>query len=141
MLKSPSRVAVKNIFYIWQIKSVAVILCWTPALEQSPHELHWLPVCFRVQFKVLVTFKALYGLGLGYLWDHLFPRVSTHPTRLRKLACSRSPWPKNVRWQGPEAELFLPLPYETNTLLSEIRTTPTLLAFHKSLTMFLSLRC
>lgn len=30
--------------------------------------LHWFPVSFRVQFKVLViTFKVLYGLGLGYL--------------------------------------------------------------------------
>lgn len=31
-------------------------------------ELHWLPICVRVQFNVLViTFKGLHGLELGYL--------------------------------------------------------------------------
>ena len=37
----------------------------TPLLQQ----LHWLPVRFRAQFKVLVlTYKALKGLGPSYLF-------------------------------------------------------------------------
>ena len=41
----------------------------TPALSQ----LHWLQIGNRIRFKVLVlTFKALNGLGQLYLWDHLF---------------------------------------------------------------------
>ena len=34
--------------------------------------LHWLPTRFRAQFKVLVlTYKALYGLGPQYLTERL----------------------------------------------------------------------
>ena len=40
----------------------------TPSLKS----LHWLPISFQVKYKVLViTFKALHGLGPGYLWDRL----------------------------------------------------------------------
>ena len=47
----------------------------TPILSH----LHWLLVCFRAQFKVLVlTYKALHGLGPQYLME----RLSQHePTR------------------------------------------------------------
>ena len=42
----------------------------TPVLKS----LHWLPISFRVKYKVLViTFKALHDLGPGYLRDHLLP--------------------------------------------------------------------
>lgn len=35
-------------------------------------ELHWLPLAFRAQFKVLViTSKAIYSLGQGYLKDYI----------------------------------------------------------------------
>ena len=56
-----------------------------PRLEHKTlllRELHWVPVCFRVQFKVLViTFKALHGMGPGCLKDRLIPITLTHPTR------------------------------------------------------------
>ncbi|CAI5776265.1 Hypothetical predicted protein [Podarcis lilfordi] len=36
------------------------------------YQLHWRPVEYRIRFKVLVlTFKALYGIGPSYLWDRL----------------------------------------------------------------------
>ena len=42
----------------------------TPTLKS----LHWLPISFRAKYKVLViTFKALHGLGPGYLQDRLLP--------------------------------------------------------------------
>lgn len=40
------------------------------------HELHWLPVCFWVWFKMLVIiYKALCGMRSDYLRDHLSPVV------------------------------------------------------------------
>ena len=48
----------------------------TPVLES----LHWLPVCFRVDFKVLLlVFKCLKGLGPSYLSDML---LSYQPSRV-----------------------------------------------------------
>ena len=42
----------------------------TPVLKS----LHWLPVSFRIDFKVLlIAFKSLNGLGLSYLTDLLLP--------------------------------------------------------------------
>lgn len=39
-------------------------------------------VTSQIQFKVLIfTFKALQGMGLSYLRDHLSPITSTHPTK------------------------------------------------------------
>ena len=36
------------------------------------YELHWLPVKFRINFKLLfITFKALYGMALNYIADLL----------------------------------------------------------------------
>ncbi|KAF7247270.1 Netrin receptor UNC5B [Varanus komodoensis] len=46
----------------------------TPVLRQ----LHWLPIEVRAQFKVLVmTYKALNGLGPGYLKERLHPYLPT----------------------------------------------------------------
>jgi hypothetical protein len=42
----------------------------TPVLES----LHWLPVCFRIDFKVLLmVYKCLNGLGPSYLSEMLLP--------------------------------------------------------------------
>lgn len=43
------------------------------------HELHWLPVCFRIQFKVR-TFKAFCGMGPGYVRKYLIPTGLACPT-------------------------------------------------------------
>ena len=51
--------------------------------------LHWLPVCFRIDFKVLmITYKALNGLGPQYLADRLLPPKSQLKTWLFKQALS-----------------------------------------------------
>ena len=40
-------------------------------IKPNVARLHWLPICFRAQFKVLVlTYKALHGLGPQYLTEH-----------------------------------------------------------------------
>ena len=43
--------------------------------------LHWLPICFCIDFKVLIlTYKALNGLGPRYLTERLLPPSSTRVT-------------------------------------------------------------
>ena len=43
-------------------------------ITQIFKSLHWLPVCFRIDFKVLLlVFKCLNGLGPSYLSDLLLP--------------------------------------------------------------------
>ncbi|KAF7243474.1 Far upstream element-binding protein 1 [Varanus komodoensis] len=66
----------------------------TPVL----HQLHWLPIEVRAQFKVLVTtYKALNSLGPGYLKEHLRPYMPTYPLRSAGEALLREPSMKEIR--------------------------------------------
>ncbi|KAF7250183.1 putative RNA-directed DNA polymerase from transposon BS [Varanus komodoensis] len=66
----------------------------TPVLRQ----LHWLPIEVRAQFKVLVmTYKALNGLGPGYLKEHLHPYTPGRPLRSAGEALLREPSMKEIR--------------------------------------------
>ena len=48
--------------------------------------LHWLPIRFRVNFKVLMlTYKALNGLGPRYLAERLLPPRSTRASQEERL--------------------------------------------------------
>lgn len=50
-------------------------------------ERHWLPVCFRVQFKVLIiTYKSLQDMSPSYLRNHLIPigQARPHPWQQRR---------------------------------------------------------
>lgn len=43
------------------------------------HELHWLPISHRIQFKfLLVTFKSLHGLAPGYLTELISWYIHVH---------------------------------------------------------------
>ncbi|KAF7254804.1 RNA-directed DNA polymerase from mobile element jockey [Varanus komodoensis] len=76
----------------------------TPVLRQ----LHWLPIEVRAQFKVLVmTYKALNGLGPGYLKERLHPHMPSHPLRSTGEALLREPSVKEVRRVGDLA--FVPI--------------------------------
>lgn len=56
--------------------------------------LHWLPVAFRIDFKILVfVFKALNGLGPPYLSDLLSVRNQNRALRSANQVCSKSPEP------------------------------------------------
>lgn len=48
---------------VWVVKGVEYLTHVTLLL----YELHWLSICFGVQFTVLAIFKILHGLWLGYL--------------------------------------------------------------------------
>ncbi|KAF7246708.1 hypothetical protein EYD10_07374, partial [Varanus komodoensis] len=66
----------------------------TPVLQQ----LHWLPIEVRAQFKVLVmTYKALNGLGPGYLKERLRPYMPSRPLRSAGEALLREPSVKEIR--------------------------------------------
>ncbi|KAF7244326.1 Sodium/glucose cotransporter 4 [Varanus komodoensis] len=66
----------------------------TPVLRQ----LHWLPIEARAQFKVLVmTYKALNGLGPGYLNERLRPYMPNHPLRSAGESLLREPSMKEIR--------------------------------------------
>ncbi|KAF7247742.1 thiamine pyrophosphokinase 1 [Varanus komodoensis] len=66
----------------------------TPVLRQ----LHWLPIEVRAQFKVLVmTYKALNGLGPGYLKECLHPYMPSRPLRSAGEALLREHSVKEIR--------------------------------------------
>ncbi|KAF7238096.1 hypothetical protein EYD10_15124 [Varanus komodoensis] len=66
----------------------------TPVLRQ----LHWLPIEVRAQFKVLVTtYKALNGLGPGYLKERLHPYMPGRPLRSAGEALLWEPSVKEIR--------------------------------------------
>ncbi|XP_060539382.1 uncharacterized protein LOC132709511 [Pantherophis guttatus] len=66
---------------------------WRSHVTPLLRELHWLPVVFRVRFKVLVTtFRALHDLGPGYLRHHLLPQTASHqPVRSHREGLLRVP--------------------------------------------------
>uniref|UniRef100_A0A670J261 Reverse transcriptase domain-containing protein n=1 Tax=Podarcis muralis TaxID=64176 RepID=A0A670J261_PODMU len=75
----------------------------TPVLR----DLHWLPVRFRAQFKVLVlTFKALNGLGPVYLKERLHPHRSARTLRSNAEGLLVLPSLREVRLQGTRQRAF-----------------------------------
>ncbi|KAF7241901.1 putative RNA-directed DNA polymerase from transposon BS [Varanus komodoensis] len=66
----------------------------TPVFRQ----LHWLPIEARAQFKVLImTYKALNGLGPGYLNERLCPYMPDRPLRSAGESLLREPSMKEIR--------------------------------------------
>ena len=94
-------------------------------------DLHWLPVRFRAQFKVLaVTYKALYSLGPGYLKD----RISLYSPSWRLKSAEEPlllvPLPAQAQLMGTRERAFsVAAPRLWNSLPQEIRMAPSLLSF------------
>ncbi|XP_060542108.1 uncharacterized protein LOC132710271, partial [Pantherophis guttatus] len=104
----------------------------TPLLR----ELQWLPVVFQVRFKVLVTtFKALHGLGPGYLRDRLLLPIASHrPVRSYREGLLRVPSARQCRLATPRGRAFsVAAPALWNDLPPEIRTIPDLQTFRRAL--------
>ena len=73
--------------------------------------LQWLPVAAWAQFKVLtLTYKALNGLGPGYLKDCLFPYEPAHLLRSDQEALLKVPSLKEVRGMACQNRAFEMLP-------------------------------
>ena len=70
-------------------------------------DLHWLPVCFRAQFKVLVlTFKALSGLSPVYLKERLHPHRSAQTLRSSAEGLLAVPSLREAKLQGTRQRAF-----------------------------------
>ena len=107
----------------------------TPVLKS----LHWLPVCFRIDFKVLLlVFKCLNGLGPSYLSDLL---LSYQPSRtLRSSGTGLLTIPKVRTKTHGEAAFSHYGPQLWNSLPQNIRTAETVDIFKRRLkTHFFSL--
>ncbi|XP_058023847.1 uncharacterized protein LOC131190529, partial [Ahaetulla prasina] len=81
---------------------------WSSHVTPILRRLHWLPVVFRVRFKVLVTtFKMLHGLGPGYLRDRLLPScTSQRLVRSHREGLLRVPSAKQCRLAAPRGRAF-----------------------------------
>ncbi|KAF7247959.1 putative RNA-directed DNA polymerase from transposon BS [Varanus komodoensis] len=107
----------------------------TPVLRQ----LHWLPIEVRAQFKVLVmTYKALNGLGPGYLKKRLHPYMPSPPLRSAGEALLREPSVEEVRRVVTRRRAFSAVaPKLWNALPREVRLAPSLFVFQRQEKTFL----
>uniref|UniRef100_H3A3B7 Reverse transcriptase domain-containing protein n=1 Tax=Latimeria chalumnae TaxID=7897 RepID=H3A3B7_LATCH len=113
------------------VKNVSRFDHITPVL----HELHWLPVRWRITFKVLVlVFKSLNGLGPQYLRDLLTPYIPARPLRSLYGTLLRVP---KVRTKVGERSFSFYAATSSNALPSDVRASPSLSTFKSSLKTFL----
>ncbi len=99
----------------------------TPVLRS----LHWLPVTFRIDFKVLLlVYKSLNGLGPKYMSDMLTEYKPNRP--LRSLGSSQLEIPRVHTNQGESAFSYYAA-RSWNQLPEEIRCAKTLATFKSSL--------
>ncbi|XP_061489769.1 uncharacterized protein LOC133387924 [Rhineura floridana] len=105
----------------------------TPVLK----DLHWLPVVYRAQFKVLVlTFKALYGVGPVYLKERLQHHQICRLTRSASQDFLSVPPVKTARLVRTRERTFsVVAPTLWNSLPYDLRHAPSLpLGFLSALT-------
>ena len=97
--------------------------------------LHWLPVKFRIDFKVLLlTYKALNGQGPSYIADSL---VSYTPSRaLRSSNTGLLEVPRNSKKKIGDAAFVNYAPKLWNAIPIEIREASSVDVFKKQLKTF-----
>uniref|UniRef100_A0A3B4FPC0 Reverse transcriptase domain-containing protein n=1 Tax=Pundamilia nyererei TaxID=303518 RepID=A0A3B4FPC0_9CICH len=99
----------------------------SPALRS----LHWLPVCQRIDFKVLMlAYKALNGLGPKYISDLL---TQYEPSRSLRSSGSGLLSVPRVRTRHGEAAFSFYAPYIWNKLPESLRSAETLSLFKSRL--------
>uniref|UniRef100_H3B8T4 Reverse transcriptase domain-containing protein n=1 Tax=Latimeria chalumnae TaxID=7897 RepID=H3B8T4_LATCH len=113
------------------VKNVSRFDHITPVL----FELHWLPMQWRITFKVLVlVFKALNGLGPVYLRDLLTPYAPARPLRSLHGLLLKVPM---MRTKLGERSFSFYAATSWNALPMNVRTSPSLSTFKSSLKTFL----
>uniref|UniRef100_A0A803SZA6 Reverse transcriptase domain-containing protein n=1 Tax=Anolis carolinensis TaxID=28377 RepID=A0A803SZA6_ANOCA len=107
----------------------------TPLLRQ----LHWLPICYRAQFKVLVlAYKALNGSGPTYLSERIFSYEPTRTLRSSGEALLSVPPASQVWLVATRNRAFsVVAPRLWNSLPSKIRQALSLLSFRKKVKTWL----
>lgn len=103
----------------------------TPVLKS----LHWLPVCQRIDFKILLlVYKALNGLGPKYICDLLINYEPSRPLRSSGTGLLTVP---RVRTKHGEAAFSFYAPTIWNKLPENCRSATTLSSFKSKLKTFL----
>ena len=102
------------------------------------YNLHWLPVNYRIQFKILmITFKAIHGMAPSYLSNLICIRSSSRYS-LRNNDTIFLEHPKGVMRTTLGARSFhASAPALWNSLPAHIRTIDSLALFKKSLKTYL----
>ncbi|XP_061477657.1 uncharacterized protein LOC133382019 [Rhineura floridana] len=106
---------------------------WSAHITPVLARLHWLPICFRARFKVLVlTYKALHGVGPQYLVEHLSRYEPTRSLRSISKALLRVPTHQDARRIVIRSRAFsVVAPELWNSLPVEIRLAPSVLSFRR----------
>ncbi len=103
----------------------------TPVLRS----LHWLPVCQRIDFKILLlVYKALNGLGPKYISDLLLRYEPSRPLRSSGAGLLSVP---RVKTKQGEAAFSYYAPYIWNKLPDNCRSAETVSSFKSRLKTFL----
>ena len=113
----------------------ARILTFTPKyahISNVLESLHWLPVNFRIEFKVLLLcYKALNNLAPGYLKDLLVPYVPSRSLRSSDTALLRIKKSRLVTFGDKSFEVVAPRLW--NALPKDIRESATVDIFKRHL--------
>ena len=100
----------------------------TPVLQS----LHWLPIKYRVLFKLLLlTYRCVYGLAPNYLSSLVVPRTCRYAPRSQNQCLLQVPVVR-LKSYGQRSFSFS-APTEWNKLPVEIRVAPTLENFKSKL--------
>ncbi|KAF7649420.1 hypothetical protein LDENG_00141500 [Lucifuga dentata] len=98
--------------------------------------LHWLPVHFRIQFKILlITFKATHGLAPSYISAFLTPYIAPRPLRSADQKLLHIPWSR-FKPKGDRA-FSVVAPTLWNQLLLNIRSVESVQHFKKLIKTYL----
>uniref|UniRef100_A0A803TNR7 Reverse transcriptase domain-containing protein n=1 Tax=Anolis carolinensis TaxID=28377 RepID=A0A803TNR7_ANOCA len=102
-------------------------------------QLHWLAICYRAQFKVLVlAYKALNGSGPTYLSERISPYKLMRTLRSSGEALLLIPLASQVRLVGTRDRAFsVVAPQLWHSFPSDIWQAPSLLGFRKKLKTWL----
>ena len=106
----------------------------TPLLQQ----LHWLPVSYRVVFKILLlVYKARHGLCLGYVYEILQERKSSRVLRSSSLGFLATPTSRTKTHGDRTFSSSDCAPKLWNGLPNHVRDFGTLPLFKKNLKTYL----
>ena len=99
-------------------------------------DLHWLPVSYRIVFKVLLlVFKSLNNLSPSYLADRL--SYQSHARNLRSASKELLECPRSVTKTYGNKAFSVCAPKLWNSLPLELRKSPSLTGFKKGLKTYL----
>uniref|UniRef100_A0A670J1P8 Reverse transcriptase domain-containing protein n=1 Tax=Podarcis muralis TaxID=64176 RepID=A0A670J1P8_PODMU len=121
-----------------RVQNAAARLLMGSSLRDHIHpvlyQLHWLPVEYRIRFKVLVlTFKALYGLGPSYLRGRLSWYVPQRNLRSANKNILKIPGHREVRLASTRARAFsAAAPIWWNALSQETRALQDLTSYRRA---------